>query len=86
MGPFKTCVTQEREEGRLTKNVTKSEVGEGFATKKNVMSLTQKNEILRVTFFFNGSYDNVLFCCIFYECIFYVNFMANSDYGWFFLA
>ena len=33
MGPFKTCVTQEREEKRLTKNVTKSDVGEGFAAK-----------------------------------------------------
>ena len=28
------CVTQEREEGRLTKNVTKSDLGEGFAAKK----------------------------------------------------
>ena len=27
-------VTQEREEGRLIKNVTKSEVGEGYAAKK----------------------------------------------------
>ena len=29
----------------------------------------KKNEILRVTFFLNGSYDDVLLCCIFYECI-----------------
>ena len=41
MGPFKTCVTQERQEKRLTKNVTKSDVGEGFAA-KHVVSLTQK--------------------------------------------
>ena len=34
MGPFKTCITQGREEGRLTKKVTKSDVGEGFAAKK----------------------------------------------------
>ena len=34
MGPFKTCVTQERNERRLTKNVTKSDVGEEFAAKK----------------------------------------------------
>ena len=33
-GPFKTCVTQEKEEGMLTKKVTKSKVGEGFAAKK----------------------------------------------------
>ena len=39
MGPFKTCVTQEREEGRLTKKVTKSDVGEEFATKKCETSL-----------------------------------------------
>ena len=29
----------------------------------------KKNEILRVTFFLNGPYDDVLLCCIFYECI-----------------
>ena len=34
MGPFKTCVTQKREEGRLTKNVPISDVGEEFAAKK----------------------------------------------------
>ena len=38
-------------------------------SQKNVMSLTQKNEILRVTFFLNGPDDDVLLCCIFYECI-----------------
>ena len=34
MGPFKTCVTKEREERRVTKNVTKSDIGEGFAAKQ----------------------------------------------------
>ena len=34
MGPFKTCITQEKEKGRLTKKVTKSDLGEGFAAKK----------------------------------------------------
>ena len=34
MGPFKTCITQEKETGRLTKKVTKSDLGEGFAAKK----------------------------------------------------
>ena len=34
MGPFKTCGTQEREEGRLTKSVTKSDVEEEFPAKK----------------------------------------------------
>ena len=33
MAPFKTCITQEIEEGGLTKKVIKSDVGEGFATK-----------------------------------------------------
>ena len=34
MGPFKTYATQERGEGKLAKKVAKSDVGEGFATKK----------------------------------------------------
>ena len=34
MGPFKTCITQEKEKGRLTKKVTKSDLGEGFTAKK----------------------------------------------------
>ena len=34
MEPSKKCVTQERKEGRLTKNVTKKDIGEGFAAKK----------------------------------------------------
>ena len=33
MEPFKTCMTHERGEGRLTKKVTKSDVGGGFAAK-----------------------------------------------------
>ena len=33
MASFKTCITQEIEEGRLTKKVIKSDAGEGFATK-----------------------------------------------------
>ena len=32
-------------------------------------SLKKKHDILRVTFFLNGPYDDVLLCCIFYECI-----------------
>ena len=35
MGPLKTCVTQERGEGRLTKEVTKSDVGGGVAAKNS---------------------------------------------------
>ena len=70
MGPFKTCITQGREEGMLTKKVTKSDVGERVRSQKNVMSLTQKNpEILQVTFFLNGPYDDVSLCCISNECI-----------------
>ena len=34
MGPFKMCVTQEKEKGRLAKKVTKSDIGGGFAAKK----------------------------------------------------
>ena len=34
MEPFKTCVTQERGEGNLTKKVTKSDVGGGVTAKK----------------------------------------------------
>ena len=44
MGPFKTCVTQEREEGRLIKNVTKSEVGEGYAAKKFDFTHSKKRD------------------------------------------
>ena len=35
MEPFKTCVTQERGEGSLTKKVTKSDVGGGLTAKKS---------------------------------------------------
>ena len=44
MGSFKTCVTQEREEGRLIKNVTKSEVGEGYAAKKFDFTHSKKRD------------------------------------------
>ena len=67
MGPFKTCVIQERDEGRLTKNVTKSDLREGFAAKKCDVTRSKKNKILGVKFFLNGPYDDVLLCCIFYE-------------------
>ena len=43
-------VTQERGKGRMT---------------KHVMLLTQKTEILRVTFFLNDPYGADLFCCVF---------------------
>ena len=44
MGTFKTCVTQEREEGRLTKKVTKSDVGEGFVAKKCDVTHSKKRD------------------------------------------
>ena len=44
MGPFKTCVTQEREEGRLTKNVTKSDVMEEFAARKCDVTHSKKTD------------------------------------------
>ena len=59
MGPFQRRVTQYRGEGRVTKKVT-SDVGGGFAAKKNVIPLIQKTPILRVTFFLNGPYDDDL--------------------------
>ena len=37
-------VTQEREEGRLIKNVTKSEVGEGYAAKKCDFTHSKKRD------------------------------------------
>ena len=46
MEPFKTCVTQEREEGRLTKKVTKSDIGQGFAAEKyNVTHSKKKRDL-----------------------------------------
>ena len=70
MGSFKTCVTQERREGRLTKKVTKSDVGKGFAAKKCDATHSKNPEIFEVTFFLNDPYDDVLLCCFFYECIY----------------
>ena len=44
MGPLKTCVTQERGEGRLTKEVTKSDVGGEDATKKGDVTHSKKRD------------------------------------------
>ena len=43
MRPFNTCVTQERGDERLTKKVTKSDVGGWVLNQKHVMALTKKN-------------------------------------------
>ena len=52
--------------GKFDKRVTKSDVGEGFTAKKSdVIHSKKKHDILRVTFFLNGPYDDVLLCCIF---------------------
>ena len=64
MGPFKTCVTQKREEGRFKKSVTKSDAMEEFAARKCDVTHSKKKS-LQVTFFLNGPYDDVLLCCIF---------------------
>ena len=45
MGPFKTCVTHEREEDRLTIKVTKCKVGGGFAAKKCDATHSKKRDI-----------------------------------------
>ena len=44
MGPLKTCITQERGEGRLTKEVTKSDVGGEDATKKGDVTHSKKRD------------------------------------------
>ena len=44
MGPLKTCITQERGEGRLTKEVTKSDVGGGVAAKKSDVTHSKKQD------------------------------------------
>ena len=63
MKTFKTWVTHERVEGRLTKKVAKNDVGGGVAAKKKWYHSLKKNEILRVTCFLNDPYDADLFCC-----------------------
>ena len=58
----------EKRGGKLDRKVTQSNTRGGFATKKCDATDSKKHEILRVTFFLNNPYDDVLFCCIFYEC------------------
>ena len=61
------CVTQKREEGILTKKVTKNYVGGGFADKKCDATHSKKNEILRVTFFLMLTYFAVFFMTVFVD-------------------
>ena len=42
MGPLKTCITQERGERKLTKEITKSNAGGGIATKKSNVTHSKK--------------------------------------------
>ena len=44
MGPLKTCVAQERGEGRLTKEVTKSDVEGGVAAKNSDVTHSKKRD------------------------------------------
>ena len=44
MGPLRMCVIQERGEGRLTKNVTKSDARGGFAAKKGGIIHSKKQD------------------------------------------
>ena len=44
MGPLKMCVTQERGEGRLTKEVRKSDVGGVVADKKSDVTHSKKRD------------------------------------------
>ena len=67
MGPFKMCITQEREEGSLTKKSNKKWCRRRVRNQWMWSHSLKKNKILRVMFFLNGPY--VLLCCIFYEFI-----------------
>ena len=60
MGSFKTCVTRERGEGRLTKKITTSDIGEVLAAQKCDATYSKNPEIFGVTFFLNDPYDDVL--------------------------
>ena len=68
MKPFKTCVTQERVEGKLTKAVTKSDVGGGVAAKKKWCHPIKKRDFESEVLF-----EWPLWCWLillfFYECI-----------------
>ena len=44
MGALKTSVTQERDEMRLTKEVTKSDVGGGVVAKKSDVTHSKKQD------------------------------------------
>ena len=44
MGPLKTCVNQEGVEGRLTKEVTKSDVEGGVAAKNSDVTHSKKRD------------------------------------------
>ena len=44
MEPFKTCVTQERGEGSLTKKVTKNDVGGAVTAKKSDTTHLKKRD------------------------------------------
>ena len=55
--------------GKVVKNRNKTWRRGRVRSQKTWCHSLKKNEILRVTFFLNGSYDDVLLCCIFYECI-----------------
>ena len=72
MKPFKTCVTQERGEGRSTKKVIKSDAGGGggvFAAKKCDSAHSKQRDFVSDVLFEWPLYDNVLLYCILYECI-----------------
>ena len=68
-GAIQNVYHSRKREGKVDKKRNKKWRKGRVHSQKNVMSLTQKNEILRVTFFLNCPDDDVLLCCIFYECI-----------------
>ena len=62
MEPFKTCVTQERGEGNLTKKVTKTDVGRGVTAKKSDTTHSKKEDFASDAIF-ELPYNADLFCC-----------------------
>ena len=72
MEPFKTCVTQEREEGRLTKSVTKSDVGEGFAAKKYDVTHSKKTRFCEWRSFWMAP------VMTFYFAVFFMSVFVNG--------
>ena len=80
MGPFKTSVTQERKEGRWTKKVTKSDVGDRFAFRKCDVTHSEKPRFCKKRSFWMAPmmmfYFAVFFMSVFAEDV--ITFLWNK--------